>query len=243
MQVQAQLLADRAVTFRLGAQISPQVAAQVRAADAAIAAALAAGALPGACESAPSFCAVTVHYDPLQTDPQALIAAVSALLEPLDGAAGLLGREWVLPCYYNGMDLADLEVALNLPAAQIVAAHAATVFDVYALGFLPGLPFMGSLPKGLSLPRRASPRSRVPAGAVAIANGLSVIYPSASPGGWHIVGHCPVPLFDARRDRPALLAPGDRVRFRAVEQGESDQIAADLAAGRLDPDSMGAACS
>lgn len=229
-------LADRAITFRLGTAIGPQVAARVRAAMAVLARALERGDLPGAVELAPSFCAVTLHYDPLHGDQATLIAAVRDLLAGVEGDAGGAGRDWRLPCRYDGMDLAALEQALDMPAAQIIATHAATHFDIYALGFLPGLPFMGTLPATMSLPRRSSPRSRVPRGAVAIANGLGVIYPSDSPGGWHILGHCPVPLFDARRAAsPALLAAGDRLMFRAVGPEECADITADLAAGRLDP--------
>ena len=103
------------------------------------------------------------------------------------------------------------------------------------IGFLPGFPFMGDLPAPLRLPRRAQPRVRVPAGSVAIATGLTAIYPWESPGGWHLLGRCPVPLFDARRTSPSLLAAGDRVRFVPVSAEECRAIEAGLASAEIDP--------
>lgn len=102
------------------------------------------------------------------------------------------------------------------------------------LGFLPGFPFMGDLPEPLHLPRRTEPRTRVPAGSVAIATGLTAIYPWESPGGWHLLGRCPVPLFDARQEAPALLQAGDHVRFDPVSATEYARIERALAAGELD---------
>jgi inhibitor of KinA len=85
------------------------------------------------------------------------------------------------------------------------------------LGFLPGFPYMGDLPEALVLPRRADPRVRVPAGSISIATTLTAIYPYESPGGWHLIGATPIRLFDSMRPRPALLTPGDEVRFEPID--------------------------
>ena len=85
------------------------------------------------------------------------------------------------------------------------------------LGFLPGFPYMGDLPKALALPRRADPRLRVPAGSISIATSLTAIYPYESPGGWHLIGTTPIRLFDAGRPGPALFAPGDTVIFNPID--------------------------
>ena len=95
--------------------------------------------------------------------------------------------------------------------------HSDTQFHVYMLGFLPGFPYMGDLPQQLALPRRPDPRLRVPAGSISIATSLTAIYPYESPGGWHLIGTTPIRLFDADRARPALLAPGDAVRFQPID--------------------------
>ena len=100
----------------------------------------------------------------------------------------------------------------------------ATEFSVYMLGFLPGFAYLGGLPAALEMPRLATPRTRVPAGSLAIAGRMAAIYPWDSPGGWRLVGRTGVALFDAgSATRPALLAPGDRVCFRAVGRDATDQ--------------------
>jgi KipI family sensor histidine kinase inhibitor len=99
------------------------------------------------------------------------------------------------------------------------------------LGFLPGFPFMGDLPEVLARPRRSEPRTRVPAGSVATAGTLTAIYPWESPGGWHLIGACPLPLFSVAWPQAALLLPGDRVRWRPIDAAEyhslSDRDAGD----------------
>ncbi|MCB6179423.1 5-oxoprolinase subunit PxpB [Rhodobacter sp. Har01] len=230
-------LADSAVTLELADEVGAAAAARVAVAEAAIRRAIQLNHLPGASEVAGAFCSVTVHYDCLQTSQADLVAGLQRLLARLEPADHPAGRSWRLPCCYDaeaGIDLADLATALGLPATEIVARHATVRFRVYALGFLPGLPFMGDLPADLSRPRRAEPRTQVPAGSVAIANRMCVIYPWVSPGGWHIVGQCPVPLFDIRRPVPALLAPGDTVQFRPVTRATAEALRHRAEAGTLD---------
>src|SRR3546814_3648874 len=99
------------------------------------------------------------------------------------------------------------------------------------MGFLPGLAYRGIIPKALELPRRREPGVRVPAGSVAIAINLSNIYPTEWPGGWHLLGRTPVGQFDLGRDPPILLSAGDRVRFRAVEKAEYDELKKRMEAG------------
>lgn len=231
-------LADRAVTLDLADRPGVTAAGIVAAAERAIAAAIRNDALPGAEEVAAAFCSVTVHYDNAVTAQADLVVALDALLAPVtpDAAAG--GYLWHLPCCHDadlGPDLDDLARATGQSVAMIIAAHSAATLTVFALGFLPGLPFLGELPDSFARPRRTDPRKQVPAGSVAIANRMCVIYPWASPGGWHILGRCPVPLFDITRPVPALLAPGDRVRFVAVGRAEFDGVAAEVDAGRFDP--------
>jgi inhibitor of KinA len=93
------------------------------------------------------------------------------------------------------------------------------------LGFAPGTPYLGGLDARLAVPRRASPRTRVEAGSVGIANGQCVIYPRATPGGWRLIGRTPLQLFDAGRDPPVLLQAGDQVRFVAISEDEFRQRA------------------
>ena len=187
---------------------------------------LAAAAIPGVVETLPSFRSLLVHYDPLVTAGAELETAIAGLLDDSEGAAGAV-RLWRLPVCYEGEfapDLAEVSERTGFTPDEIVALHAGTQFHVYMLGFVPGLPFMGDLPDSLRLPRRSDPRVRVPAGSVAIAIGLSTIYPFVSPGGWHLIGRTPVRLMDERWPSPILLAPGDQVRFERVGLAEYERI-------------------
>ncbi|QDF95090.1 allophanate hydrolase [Azoarcus sp. DD4] len=229
---------DAAFTIEFGNAIDPQLLAAVNALDAAIARLQAEGGLPGVIETMPTFRSLTVFFDPLLTGREALIAALQPLFAAAEGGAALAGRRWRLPVCYEGEcapDLADTARAIGAGEDEVVALHSGTEYRVYMLGFLPGFPFMGDLPERLRLPRRAEPRVRVPAGSVAIATGLTAIYPWESPGGWHLLGRCPVPLFDAGRASPSLLAAGDRVCFEPVSMAEFQRLTAALQAGEIDP--------
>lgn len=236
--LKARALADSAITFDFALSIGAQASALVYAAQLCLKKGMADGSLPGATEVMQAFCSVTLHYDCLATSQATLIAQVEALLAEVNVAERPAGRLWELPCCYAGgfaPDMDSLAQRLAVDPVEIVAQHSQTALVVYALGFLPGLPFMGDLPRSLALPRRTEPRTQVPAGSVAIANELCVIYPWVSPGGWHILGNCPVPLFDVEREAPALLAAGDTVRFRPIDAEEHRDLVAGLHVGRLDP--------
>jgi len=119
-------------------------------------------------------------------------------------------------------------------ASEVQAAHLGSVYQVYLLGFQPGYGFLGDTDARLHLPRRAEPRVRVPAGSVAIAMKLTCVYPWECPGGWHLLGRCPIPMFDAQAPRPTLLTPGDEVTFTAIDQNAFQTLNKDREAGRID---------
>jgi KipI family sensor histidine kinase inhibitor len=118
-----------------------------------------------------------------------------------------------VPVRYDGADLADVAAATGLTITEVVARHAAPTYRVAFCGFSPGFAYLEGLDAALHLPRRATPRTRVPPGSVAIAAGYTAVYPAASPGGWHLLGTTAMAVWDARRSPPALLAPGTLVRF------------------------------
>ncbi|QIG42670.1 allophanate hydrolase subunit 1 [Nocardioides anomalus] len=121
-----------------------------------------------------------------------------------------------VPVVYDGADLADVAARWGTDEEGVVARHTATEFVSAFCGFAPGFAYLAGLPEADAVPRLASPRPRVPAGAVALAGTWCGVYPSASPGGWRLLGRTDLVLWDPDRDPPALLAPGTRVRFRAV---------------------------
>lgn len=130
-----------------------------------------------------------------------------------------------LPVCYDpeyALDLADIAVQTGLSAAEIMTLHQSTEYRVLAMGFSPGFGYCGPLPPQLAVPRKQQPRTQVPAGSVAIAETQTAIYPQASPGGWQIVGRCPVVLFDATRplSQASLLRAGDRVCFYAISRAD-----------------------
>jgi len=126
------------------------------------------------------------------------------------------GRLVEIAVRYDGEDLPAVAERLGLEVAEVVARHTAPTYTVACLGFSRGFPYLDGLDPLLRLPRRDTPRARVPAGSVAIAAEQAGIYPQTSPGGWHLLGRTDAPLFDPGREPPALLAPGDRVRFVGV---------------------------
>jgi antagonist of KipI len=169
-------------------------------------------------EAVPTHRSLLVLYDPAVTRSSEvardLRARAEAPAEPLPP-----GRHHEIPVAYggeDGPDLASVAAKRGLSEVEAVRLHSQAEYTVFMLGFTPGFPYLGLVPEALECPRRATPRVRVPAGSVAVAARQTGIYPSASPGGWHILGRTSVRMFDPRRDEPALVAPGDRVRFVPV---------------------------
>jgi KipI family sensor histidine kinase inhibitor len=121
-----------------------------------------------------------------------------------------------VPVRYDGVDLADVADRCGLRADDVVALHSGALYTVGFCGFLPGFSYLVGLDPRLHLPRRATPRTSVPAGAVAIASEFTAVYPSPSPGGWHLLGTTDAVMWDDARDVPALLPPGVAVRFEPV---------------------------
>ena len=229
---------DGAVTIEFGDQISHRLVARVSALDKLLRAACERGELAGVVETMPTFRSLTVLYDPLQASRAQLDPVLAALASQSEAAQVAEGRRWRLPVCYGGefgADLADVAAATGLAPDAVAQLHAQTEFSVYMIGFMPGFPFMGDLPAALDMPRRREPRVRVPAGSVAITGRLTAIYPWQSPGGWQLIGRCPVPLFDATAASPSLLAPGDTVRFEAVTAQRLVELEAAILAGELAP--------
>jgi len=127
-----------------------------------------------------------------------------------------------IPVVYGGAggpDLGEVARHAGLSEKQVVELHSSIDYVVWFLGFQPGFPYLGGLPEQLATPRRAEPRLQVPAGSVGIGGAQTGIYPLVSPGGWQLIGHTPLPLFDSKRDEPVLLRPGDTVRFVPQKEG------------------------
>ena len=208
-------LGDACLVVRFGTGVDAVTSRAVAAATAALTAA----ALPGVVDIAPTFNTVAVVFDPHRVDPRALSGAILARLRSLEGAVPTTGAIVEIPVAYggdDGPDLAAVAAHTGLDSEAVVRLHTTTDQVVGMIGFAPGFPYLLGLPAALEVPRRATPRTSVPAGSVAIAERQTGIYPRSSPGGWHVIGRTPRAMFDPRRDPPALLRAGDLVRFVPV---------------------------
>lgn len=220
---------DTALVVEFGDRVDPAVNRRVIALGAAVRDA----GLPGIVDLVPTFRSLMVHYDPLTANRAAVEGLVRGLLDDV-AAEAAAGRLWEIPVLYGeeaGPDLEEVGRRTGLDPDRVVALHSGTVYDIYMMGFLPGLPYLGTIAPELELPRRVEPRVRVPAGTVAIATNLTNVYPAESPGGWHLLGRTPVALFDLRKDPPILLASGDRIRFVPIDRAAYDDLRRRSAAG------------
>ena len=210
-------LGEAALLAVLGDEVDPAVNARVHRLAAGLRSAR--PTITGLGEPVPAYASVLVPFDPLRVDEASVRAALDAALAAATSGDAEPTDPIVVPVRYGGDDGPDLpEVAerTGLSEDDVVRLHAGSDYRVFCLGFVPGFPYLGVLPPALELPRRATPRLRVPAGSVAIAGRQTGIYPAATPGGWHLIGRTELAAWDPDRDPPALLAPGSRVRFVAV---------------------------
>ncbi len=222
-------LGDSALTVEIGDRIDGKLVAAVADLDARIAAKIDAGRMKGIVEAVPTYRSLTLIFDPEVVSRCALQRQVAALLSAPPRRVSRKGDCWRLPVCYDpgyGSDLERIAGERGLSPDGIVALHAGRTYTVYMIGFLPGFPYMGDVAEELRLPRLTEPRVRVPAGSVAIAGQQTAVYPAESPGGWNIIGRCPLPLFEPRRPQPALLSPGDRVTFEPVTVKRYEALAA-----------------
>lgn len=173
---------------------------------------------PGVSEALPGMNNLTLLFDPAQIDAGELELRVLTLWPELRAAVVGDGRTVEIPVDYGGEHGPDLHAVAQhtgLSPAEVVRRHSSAQYVVYLLGFLPGFAFMGGLPSALATPRHREPRTAVPARSVGIGGAQTGIYPSASPGGWQLIGRTPLQMFDPHAASPTLLRPGDTVRFIA----------------------------
>lgn len=219
-------LGDSAVIVTLGE--TPDTATV--AAGRALAAALEARPLPGLIECAQANASVTVFYDPARVPkPGGTLPfeRVCRWIRDRTPAAEPMalppGRQVTVPVCYGGefgLDLEAVGAAHGLGADEVIALHSGAEYSVSAIGFIPGFPYLRGLPEPLHTARRKTPRTRVPAGSVAIGGSQTGIYPFETPGGWNLIGCTPWRLFNAWSQTPSLLQVGDRVRFRPITSEE-----------------------
>lgn len=214
---------DAAITLEFPARIAPEINARVLGV---------ARAIRQRCGTALQdvvigYSTVTVFFDPLAVESGWIESELrESAADPDDAAEAELATVDVPVCYEGdlGPDLEDVARFAGSSAEEVVERHIAVTYTVYLVGFVPGFAYMAEVDATIAAPRRASPRTAVPAGSVAIAGGQTGIYPAVTPGGWNLVGRTPVKPYDPARAVPFLFRPGDRVRFREIARAEFDRL-------------------
>lgn len=207
-------LGDSAVLVLLGEEIDLTVNQRVH----NLSNLMAGSAINGIIETVPAYTTLLVHYDALVLSFTQIKNILREKVARIQENESRKPRRVEVPVRYGGELGADLESVashLGLRVEDVIRIHSEKIYTVYMMGFTPGYPYMGKLDDVLITPRRETPRTRVPAGTVAIAGSQTGIYSIESPGGWNLIGWTPLKLFDPESDSPFLFAPGDEVKFVA----------------------------
>ena len=199
--------------------------------------AIQAAAIPGVRDVVPTYRSVAIYFDPLRTDTDALLERITHEAERAGPGAVTTGTPVRIPVCYGGElgpDLPQVAAFARMSADEVVQLHAAAIYRVFMLGFVPGFAYLGMVDQRIAMPRRATPRVRVPAGSVGIAGVQTGIYPAETPGGWQLIGRTPTRPFDPSRADPFLMKAGDTVQFYAIDREAFDRLAAGPGAGSQD---------
>jgi KipI family sensor histidine kinase inhibitor len=219
---------DTALSVRFGVEISDQMTSRVLALDAAL------RERPplGVCEMVPSYCALLIHFDPVQTGLEALAESIRARLADTIPAERPT-RRWRVPVVYGGefgIDIAGVAHRAGLSIDAVVERHLAADYRIAMIGFTPGYCYLSGLDWRLTTPRLTTPRPYTPSGSIAIGGSQASIQGIAAPSGWHLIGRTPVMTFAPHREPVFLMQPGDTIRFHAIDASAWPVLAA--AAGR-----------
>jgi inhibitor of KinA len=216
-------IGDSTMVIEFEERIDPAVNARAI----ATADALRAAAIAGVRDIVPTYRSVAVYFDPLLTNHDALVRrleGVAATPTPSSAVAQTLVR--VPVCYGGefGPDLPDIARFASTSESEVVDIHTRGTYRVFMLGFMPGFAYMGLVDARIAMPRRETPRVRVPRGSVCVAGVQTSVHPVDAPSGWHLIGRTPVKPFDPARPDPFLLKPADEVQFYAIDRAEFTRL-------------------
>ncbi|MBK9305727.1 MAG: 5-oxoprolinase subunit PxpB [Nitrospira sp.] len=221
-------LGDSAITIEFGDDIDPHINARV----VTFANTIMDRGWKGILDVVPTYRSVTIHFDALHWNVSTLVERLKRLPRPNSDGITAHGRLHTIPVLYGGEwgpDLGDLARYAGLTPTDTIRLHTSVPYQVYMLGFSPGFPYLGLVPERLGMPRLSTPRTKVPAGSVGIADRQTGIYPSSTPGGWRLIGRTPIPLYRKTDSSPFLLKPGELVRFHAIDRDSFDRLAGEYA--------------
>ncbi|MGL4810267.1 MAG: 5-oxoprolinase subunit PxpB [Beijerinckiaceae bacterium] len=222
---------DAAVTIEFGDRIDPALNARVLALDAAIAKA----GMAGIVETIPTYRSLLVQFDPLTVDYAVLERNIRTLCATLDTQTQA-ARRWKIPVVYGGAFGIDLEATAahhGITPTQLIDKHAAGIYRVYMIGFMPGLAYLGGLDPAIATPRRLDPRLKTPSGTISIGGIQALVASVEMPSGWHLLGRTPVRTWLPGREPEFLLLPGDEVVFEPIDASRWDALDKAAQAGEL----------
>ena len=205
-------LGDSSLLVRLGDEIDLAVNQRVH----ALASLVEASSINGVIETVPAYATLLVHYDPLVLSFTQIRDYLRTRIAQIEENDSRKTRQIEIPVRYGGEFGPDLEFVAShcgLQVEAVIRIHTERIYTVFMMGFTPGFPYMGKLDDAIVTPRLQTPRTRVPAGTVAIAGSQTGIYSIDSPGGWRLIGWTPLRLFSPESDTPFLFSPGDEVKF------------------------------
>jgi KipI family sensor histidine kinase inhibitor len=206
---------DSAVTVEFGHTIDPSINGMVLALDDLVRA----RAPTGLIETVPTYRSLTVQFDPVATDYDALIGFLNDAARDI-APREAIGRRWRVPVVYGGEHGSDLEEVAEihgLTPHQVIEIHSSAIYRIYLIGFLPGFTYLGGLDKRIATSRRLHPRAKIPSGTIMIGGEQAGIAPMDMPSGWHNLGRTPVRTYAPERDPAFLFAAGDELVFEPID--------------------------
>lgn len=224
-----EVASENSLIIYFGENTSPEISARVQQASATLAATLGDKLI----DQVASYASLLVIFDPLRCDQLAVRGIIHQTLGSSDGIASSDTKTNCveLPVYYSeesGPELTLISEHSGLSVDEIIDIHQSMTYRVYAIGFAPGFAFLGEVDERIAMARLATPRLKVPRGAVGIADRQTAIYPDVSPGGWNLIGLCPTRMFNPDTDPTMPVSVGDEVRFKAINKDAFIELGGEL---------------